>query len=95
MAAIRDEWGGLARLQAEVRRSRELAATAAWLAGQVAEIEDEVATTLERMAGIGPADRTERLLAKAEHARSVAEHERVKQVRWQRVHDGGSPTEPA
>ncbi|MGI8691831.1 MAG: hypothetical protein ACR2JK_02880 [Geodermatophilaceae bacterium] len=41
------------------------------MAGQVAEIEDEVATTLERMAGIGPADRTERLLAKAEHARPL------------------------
>lgn len=92
MASSRGEWDGLTRLQAEVRRSRELAATAAWLAGQVADIEDQLAATLERMAGRGSAGRTERLLAKAEHARSVAERERREQVRWQRVHDGKRPS---
>lgn len=83
-----------AALRAEIQRSRDLAGAIAYTAGQVADIEDDLAATLEHLAGICPAARVEQLRERARRARSFAEQERREQARWQRVNeraDGHTP----
>lgn len=73
-----------ARAAANERRSRELAGEVSQVAGDIAETERRVATSFERVAADIP-DRAHILLAKAQHAREFAEHERTEQRRWREV----------
>ncbi|QJY47769.1 hypothetical protein [Pseudonocardia broussonetiae] len=80
-----------ARVAASEQRSRQLTRQVSRVAGEIAETERRVATTLEQIADDEP-DRAETLLAKAREAREFAEHELAEQERWDSWRSGRSAT---
>lgn len=80
-----------ARVAASEQRSRQLTRQVSRLAGDIAETEHRVATTLEQIAA-AESDRAETLLAKAQDAREFAQHELAERERWDSWRSGRSAT---